>query len=299
MIRGRTFSYVTVVMTLGLAGCSPWSYSPPMHGYAHTESAILAAAKAGAPKTAGGFTAALATEYVALAENLDKLGDLADADYFARKALVAEQGEVVPPENNTNWAIPLEQPFGFRTQLAQARARLVTALDSGARERAPALAARAQARYDCWTERMEDDWRGAQNGPCRSEFLAAMEQLEGKPAAPAAPAARAEVINVYFDFNKSGLTPEGRQIVRQVAAQLKANRAAAVTLTGKTDLAGTDSYNQALSKRRSEAVRGELVKDGIAAGRITMRWTGKREPPVKTADGVREPRNRVVEIVLH
>ena len=95
-----------------------------------------------------------------------------------------------------------------------------------------------------------------------------------------------------------GLRPYG-QIVEQIAAQLKANNAATVIVTGKTDLSGTDSYNLALSKRRAEAVRAALIRDGIAAGRITAQWTGEREPPVKTSQGVREPRNRVVEVTIH
>jgi OmpA-OmpF porin, OOP family len=266
--------------------------------YAHTAGATLDAATKGAPKSPRSFTDYLAQEYVALATNLGQLGDTADSDYFARKAVEAEKGTAVPPEVNSTWAIPLEQPYGFRTQLAQARTRLLAALDGGARDRAPALAAKAQARYDCWVERMEDEWQRAQNGLCRSEFLAAIEELEGKPAAPARPAAAGEVIDVYFDFNKASLTREGRQIVQQVAAQLKTNGGATVAVIGKTDLSGTDSYNLALSKRRADAVRAELIRDGVPANRISVQWTGKREPPVKTADGVREPRNRVVEISI-
>lgn len=265
--------------------------------YAHSEGATLDAATKGASQSPKSFSEYLAQEYVALATNLDQLSDRADADYFARKALEAEKGKAIPPETNTAWAIPLEQPYGFRTQLAQARTRLLAALDGGARDRAPALAAKAQGRYDCWVERMEDEWQRAQNGLCRSEFLAAMDELEGKPA-PTPKAAAGEVIDVYFDFNKASLTREGRQIVQQVAAQLKANSAATVAVIGKTDLSGTDSYNLALSKRRAEAVRAELIRDGVAANRIAVQWTGKREPPVKTGDGVREPRNRVVEISI-
>ncbi len=300
MRKERTFACTVALLTgLGISGCSSWStYVPGTRGLPNSADMTVGAATSGAPKSPSSFTDYLATEYVALATNLSQQGDVTDADYFARKSLAAGQGQVVQPENNATWAIPLEQPYGFRTQLSQARARLVAALDGGARSRAPALAAKAQARYDCWTERMEDDWQHAQNGPCRSDFLAAMDQLEGKPAA-AAPAAPGQVIDVYFDFNKSGLSREARQIVEQIAAQLKANSAATVTIVGKTDLSGADSYNLALSKRRSEAVRAALVRDGIAAGRITVQWTGKREPPVKTGEGVREPRNRVVEVTIH
>jgi OOP family OmpA-OmpF porin len=299
MTKQRTFACGVALLTgLAITGCSNWTtYAPGSRGLPNSADMTVAAATSGAPKSPSSFTDYLATEYVALATSLSQQGDIADTDYFARKALAAEQGQMVAPENNANWAIPLEQPYGFRTQLTQARTRLVAALDGGARDRAPALAAKAQARYDCWTERMEDDWQHAQNGPCRADFLAAMDQLEAKPAA-APPPAPGQVIDVYFDFNKASLSREARQIVEQIAGQLKANGTATVTIVGKTDLSGSDSYNLALSKRRAEAVRAALVRDGIAAGRITTQWTGEREPPVKTGQGVREPRNRVVEVTI-
>jgi OOP family OmpA-OmpF porin len=307
MKERRTFaSSIAVLVGLAVAGCANWSYSPAPRGTPHSADGNVAAVQAGLAKSPSSFLDYLATEYAALADSLNQQGDAVDADYFARKGLGAEHDIVVPPEQNAAWGIPLEQPYGFRTQLAQARTRLLAALDGGARDRAPALAARAQVRYDCWTERMEDDWQKAQNGPCRSDFMAAMDQLEGKAAtapAPAvaapAPATPGNVIDVYFDFNKSGLSLEGKQIVQQIANQLKANGAATVTVTGKTDLSGSDDYNLALSKRRAEAVRAELIKDGVAASRINVQWAGKRQPPVSTGDGTREPRNRVVEVTVH
>jgi OOP family OmpA-OmpF porin len=184
----------------------------------------------------------------------------------------------------------------------------MTALDAGARDHAPSVAARAQERYDCWTERMEDDWQTAQNGSCRKDFETAMNELEAKPAAAAPPPARpapqparpaATVVDVYFDFNKSTLSREASEIVRQLADQLNANSGVIVSIVGKTDLAGPDPYNMALSKRRAEAVQRQLAKDGVASSRMRVQWTGKRNPPVATADGVREPRNRVVEVTFH
>jgi len=292
---------ILALVGLALAGCT----GPAPRGTPESAGGNLSAVQSGLPKSPSGFLDYMATEYAGLADNLEQQSDYVDADYFARKGLAAENGVAVQPEQNSSWAIPLEQPYGFRTQLAQARTRLLAALDGGARDRAPQLAARAQARYDCWTERMEDDWQKAQNGPCRNEFMAAMDQLEHRPAvaAPAPPPSAAptpgNVINVYFDFNKSALSLEGKQIVQQLANQLKANSAAMVTITGKSDLSGADEYNLALSKRRAEAVQGELIKDGVAASRITVQAVGKRQPPVATSDGVREPRNRVVEVTVH
>jgi OmpA-OmpF porin, OOP family len=308
MRKFRTIgSCAALLAGLAAASCSSWYAGPGIHGTPITARASLAAAEAGIVKQPTTFLQYLTNEYAAFAGELLKLGDLVDTDYFARKSLAAGHGVAVPPEQNASWAIPLETPNGFRTMLAQARTRLLAALDGGARERAPAVAARAQERYDCWTERMEDDWKTAQNGSCRKDFEAAMNQLEAKPAAAAPPPARpaprparrpATVIDVYFDFNKSGLTREARQIVQQIADQLKTDSRVTVNIVGKTDLAGTDAYNMALSKRRAEAVQSELAKDGVPASRMHVQWTGKRSPPVPTADGVREPRNRVVEVTL-
>ncbi len=300
MRKLRTFGSCVALLTgLAVAGCSSWSFGPPVRGSGTSVRVDLAAAQAGVPQNPSNFLEYLAGEYVTLASNLQQQADLADSDYFARKALAAERGITVLPEDNAAWAIPLEIPNGFRTQLAQARTQLLSLLNGGARDRAPAVAARAQARYDCWTERMEDDWQHAQNGPCRTEFLAAIDQLTAKPASAPAAAIASSVIDIYFDFNRFGLTREGMEIIKQLATQLKDNRAATVTIIGKTDLAGSDGYNMALSKRRAEVVQTQLGKEGVATTRMTVQWTGKRQPPVPTADGVREPRNRVVEVTVH
>ena len=123
-----------------------------------------------------------------------------------------------------------------------------------------------------------------------------MDELEGKRPAAAAPAVN--LVNVFFEFNLSRLTREGKQIVDQLATQMKAGNLSA-TLIGKADLTGSDRYDLALGRRRAEAVAAELVGNGVAKSKITVQTVGKREPPVKTAEGVREPRNRVVEVTLH
>jgi outer membrane protein OmpA-like peptidoglycan-associated protein len=45
-------------------------------------------------------------------------------------------------------------------------------------------------------------------------------------------------------------------------------------------------------------VRAALTAGGIPAGAIQERWVGFHEPPVPTPMGVREPRNRVVEVTI-
>lgn len=297
---GRTLAIFAAAFLL--AGCSCWSFQPAMRGNPDFAAYNLGKLRAAVPSSPSGFAQGLTSDYGGLAASLhDEIKDYADADYFSRKGLAAARGKAVPPENNSNWLVPLEVPEQYRSQLAQYRERLVAALDKGGREQQPLVAARAQVSYDCWVERMEDDWRSAINGACRQQFLDALARLEGAapPAAPAAAAPGGREYRVYFEFDKADLLPEAQQILTQVAGRVKQDEKLRIELVGKADRAGGDKYNMTLSHRRAEAVRDALIGDGVAAGRITTRWVGEREPPVPTSPGVREPRNRLVEIVLH
>ena len=73
---------------------------------------------------------------------------------------------------------------------------------------------------------------------------------------------------------------------------------AVFTLTGHADRSGPVAYNQRLSERRADAVKARLIREGIPAGQIVTIGRGETQPMVPTADGVREPQNRRVEIVL-
>ena len=117
------------------------------------------------------------------------------------------------------------------------------------------------------------------------------------PPQPAAVAPQRQVFIVFFEFDKSSLTADGRRVVDAAAAAFKSGRSS-VAIAGYTDLAGTQQYNLALSKRRADTVKAALVRDGVPAAAIEERWFGKQNPRVPTADGVREPQNRRVEVTM-
>ena len=68
-------------------------------------------------------------------------------------------------------------------------------------------------------------------------------------------------------------------------------------VTGHTDTVGSDAYNMRLSRRRAESVAAELEKQGVPSSEIAIFAKGKRDLLVPTADGVKEPQNRRVQIV--
>ncbi len=120
------------------------------------------------------------------------------------------------------------------------------------------------------------------------------------PVAKPAPAPEApRNFLVFFDWDKADLTADARAIINAAAKASTSMKVTRIETTGHADRSGTDAYNLRLSKRRAEAVKAELNRLGIPAGEIVVRWKGEREPLVATPDGVREPQNRRVEIILN
>jgi OmpA-OmpF porin, OOP family len=118
------------------------------------------------------------------------------------------------------------------------------------------------------------------------------------PPPPPAPAVAPPSFMVFFDWDRSNLSQQALNTIRQAAAAFKAKGNARITATGHTDTSGPEAYNMALSLRRANAVKDALVREGVPAQAITVIGRGEQGLLVQTADGVREPQNRRVEIVI-
>lgn len=68
---------------------------------------------------------------------------------------------------------------------------------------------------------------------------------------------------MHFDFDKSTLTPEAKEILKRSIQTLKDNPKSRVRIAGYTSASGTEEYNQRLSERRAKAVEDYLVQEGI------------------------------------
>jgi outer membrane protein OmpA-like peptidoglycan-associated protein len=117
------------------------------------------------------------------------------------------------------------------------------------------------------------------------------------PAAPPAPAV-ARTYLVFFDWDRADLTDRARQIITEAANGARRVSSTRIEVAGHADRSGTPQYNQRLSERRAQAVAAELVRQGVNRSEIAVTAFGESRPLVPTADGVREPQNRRVEIVL-
>ena len=136
----------------------------------------------------------------------------------------------------------------------------------------------------------------------RYKFGGPSVETEAEPAAYVpppvqVPTAAPRSYLVFFDFNKSDLTPQATEIVDQAAKNADRAKVTQLTVTGHTDTVGSDAYNLRLSRRRAESVAALLEKDGIPSSEIDIVAKGKRDLLVPTEDGTREPQNRRVQIV--
>ncbi len=123
------------------------------------------------------------------------------------------------------------------------------------------------------------------------------------PMAPEAPAmapapASDQTYLIFFDWDKTDLTPKAEQIISEAAASSQSRAVTTIAVSGYTDTSGRADYNQALSERRADAVAAQMVSDGVSRSEIEIHAFGATHLLVPTGPGVREPQNRRVEIIL-
>ena len=119
------------------------------------------------------------------------------------------------------------------------------------------------------------------------------------PVVPVAPPAATKITyaaDAFFDFDKSVIKPEGKAKLDDLIGKIQGINLEVIIAVGHTDSVGSDTYNQKLSIRRSEAVKAYLVSKGIEKNRVYTEGKGEKQPVAdnKTAEG--RAKNRRVEI---
>jgi outer membrane protein OmpA-like peptidoglycan-associated protein len=116
--------------------------------------------------------------------------------------------------------------------------------------------------------------------------------------APPAPPPLVRTFMVFFDFDKSTLTPEARDVISEAVKTAKQLGPVHIMVTGHTDTVGSLRYNQGLSERRARSVKNEMIRLGMNGGDIETIGRSFKDPLVPTGPGVREPQNRRAVIDL-
>ena len=236
------------------------------------------------------FNNNLVREYRELAlYEANKMVDWKDAERFAQKGLAAAQGQTVKPERPEDWKTPTE---AF-DQLKTGQRRLAAILETGVRQGEPATSAKALAQYDCWVEQQEENFQHDHIAACREAFRSALEKLEDTPEVRAA-----RFTMVLFPFDSSRIAPDEMTTLSDLISVGTDMGFSRIEVAGHTDRTGTETYNRSLSLSRAEAVRLALVQKGVPSFMIKVSGHGENQPRVITADEVREPLNRRVEIWL-
>jgi outer membrane protein OmpA-like peptidoglycan-associated protein len=185
------------------------------------------------------------------------------------------------------------------------------------RERAEADAARvaaerARAEAETAVQRLNEERAAAQADAERARQLAAAAESEKNELREklqkqlslileTKETARGLIVSmpdVLFDFNQSTLRAGAREKLAKVAGVLLAYPDLRVAVEGHTDNVGSDDYNQRLSERRAESVRGYLTQQGIPEASIAARGFGESRPVVSNDADAGRQQNRRVELVV-
>ena len=122
---------------------------------------------------------------------------------------------------------------------------------------------------------------------------AAAEARRGKQRLKDAVSAAGDVI--YFAFDSSAMSSEGRRVADAHIALLQSN-SRNIKLEGHTDERGTREYNLALGERRANAVRDYMVVNGLSSGRIETVSYGEEDPVAMGSSEASWSQNRRVSI---
>lgn len=92
---------------------------------------------------------------------------------------------------------------------------------------------------------------------------------------------------VYFDFNKSTIkASEKGKLDALVKAVKGAKEVESVDIVGHADKIGTTGYNNALSRKRAEAVRSYIAKSGVKIRNVDLRAVGESQSVTNCPDSL-------------
>ena len=102
---------------------------------------------------------------------------------------------------------------------------------------------------------------------------------------------------INFDIDKATIKPESMGTLNMIVGVLKDNPDIKFEIDGHTDNSGTAAHNLTLSQQRADAVKDQLVKMGVDAGRLTTKGLGDSKPISDNNTPEGKANNRRVEFI--
>jgi outer membrane protein OmpA-like peptidoglycan-associated protein len=103
---------------------------------------------------------------------------------------------------------------------------------------------------------------------------------------------------LWFESDKTKLTDPSKKALPEILRAVKIRQSREIHIVGHTDRVGTDLHNLKLSSRRANFVKDFFLSKGIKSSVLLVSALGESKPLVYTEDGVAEPINRRVEIMI-
>jgi len=105
--------------------------------------------------------------------------------------------------------------------------------------------------------------------------------------------------SVFYSYDRSEITPEGKKLVEAHAQYLRAHPETKVRIEGNADERGSAEYNLALGQRRADSVMSMMTLLGIPKDRIETVSFGKEKPKATGHEESAWSANRRSDILYH
>src|SRR5579863_1260544 len=179
---------------------------------------------------------------------------------------------------------------------ARRRAAAEAAQAQAEQQQAAALAAQQQAQAAAADADRQKQEAIRQKEEMRARLLAQLNQvLQTRDTARGLIVSMPDVL---FDFNKYTLKPEARERLAKISGIVLAYPDLKLDIEGFTDSIGSDEYNQELSEKRAEGVRGYLVSSGVKPDSVSATGLGKANPVADNTTAEGRKLNRRVEMIV-
>ncbi len=117
-------------------------------------------------------------------------------------------------------------------------------------------------------------------------------------AAPGDERDTASMQRIFFDWGKALVTRDAEATLDDVAAILLQGGTRSASIVGHSDRSGSTSANRRSALQRAAVVHDYLISRNVPSARLRISSMGEDLPLIPTADGVREPQNRRVDIII-